>query len=156
MLQAPALPLHGGILFPDGLQLFRGHQPQAAADLGEPLVGVVLPVEQAVLGAGGHHPIGLVGALGDQVVDEHPDVPLVPAENQGLLSLNFQRGVDPGYKTLNGGLLIAGGAVELPRPVQAGDFFCLQGGPAPYRPGIFFVSRVSSSSVGSTQSYSMA
>ena len=96
--------------------------------MSRPLVGVVLPVEQAVLGAGGHHPVGLVGALGDQVVNEHPDVPLVPAEDQGLLALNFQRGVHAGNKALNGGLLIAGGAVELSRPVQAGDFFCLQGG----------------------------
>ena len=102
-----------------------GHQAQPVPDGGEALVGVVLAVEQAVLGAGGHHAVGLVGALGHQVVDEHPDVALVPAEDQGGLPQKLQRGVHPGHKPLDGGLLIAGGAVELPRPVQPGDVLYL-------------------------------
>ncbi len=85
-------------------------------------------LEEAVLRPGGHHPVGLVGALGHQVVDEHPDVPLFPAEDQRFPAQELQRGVDARHRALDGGLLIAGGAVELPRPVEAGDFFVLQGG----------------------------
>ena len=44
------------------------HQPGPAPQRGQPLVGVILPQQQPVLRPGGHHPVGLVGALGDQVV----------------------------------------------------------------------------------------
>ena len=85
-------------------------------------------MDEAVLRPGGHHPVGLVGTLGHQVIDEHPDVPVSPGEDEGLFPLQLQRRVDAGDEALGGGLLITGGAVELSRPVQAGDFFALQGG----------------------------
>ena len=94
----------------------------------QPPVGVVLPVEQAVLGAGGHHAVRLIGALGHQIVDEHPDVPLVPPQNEGLPVQKLQGGIHPGHEALDGGLLVAGGAVELPGPIEARHPLVLQGG----------------------------
>ena len=98
------------------------------ADGGQALVGVVLAVDEPVLGAGGHHPVGLLGALGHQVVDEHPDVAVAAAEDQRLPPQQLQGGVDPGHKALGRRLLIARGAVELARPVEAGHRLALQGG----------------------------
>ena len=96
------------------------------ADGRQPPVGVVLPQHQAVLAAGGHDAVGLLGALGDEVVDEGADVALRALEDEVPLALEFPRGVDPRREALDGGLLIAGGAVELPRPVEAGDLPVLQ------------------------------
>ena len=128
VLQPPDLLIHGGVLVQYFLIPLVADQADIVPHGAQPPVGVVLPVEEPVLGAGGHHAVGLVGALGDQIVDEHPDVPLIPPEHQRLPPQNLQRRVHPGHKALGGGLLIPGGAVELPRPVQALDFFALQGG----------------------------
>ena len=98
------------------------------ADGRQPPVGVVLPQHQAVLAAGGHDAVGLLGALGDEVVDEGADVALGALEDEVPLAPELPRGVDPRREALDGGLLIAGGAVELPRPVEAGDLPVLQGG----------------------------
>ena len=59
-------------------------EPEPAAERHQALVGVVLAQQQAVLGARGHHAVGLVGALGDEVVDEHAGVGLVAAQEQRL------------------------------------------------------------------------
>ena len=128
VLQAADLPLHGGVLLLNPGQPRPAHQPRPVSVGGQAAVGVVLPVDEAVLRPGGHHAIRLVGALGHQVVDEHPHVPVPPGQYQGWFSLQLQRGVDARHQPLGGGLLVAGGAVELPRPVQAGDLFALQGG----------------------------
>ena len=83
VLQPAHLPV-GGLIF--GQRLFillLGHQTQLIADGGQAAVGVILAVEQAVLRAGGHHAVGLVGALGHQVVHQHADVALIPAQDHG-------------------------------------------------------------------------
>ena len=78
MVQAAGLSVHGGVLLIHLRQPLPVHQPHPAAIGGEAAVGVVLPVDEAVLRPGGHHPVGLVGTLGHQVIDEHPDVPVLP------------------------------------------------------------------------------
>ena len=126
--QAPDLPVHRRVFRLHGLMPLRGDETDAQADGRQPLVGVVLPVQQPVFRPGGHHPVGLVGALGHQIVDEGADIALAAAQDQGLPPLELQGGVDPGHKALDRRLLIAGGAVELPRAVEAGDLLALQGG----------------------------
>jgi hypothetical protein len=54
-------------------------QAELAADAGQAQVGVVLAQLQPVLGARGEHAVGLAGALGDQIVDQHPGVGLIAA-----------------------------------------------------------------------------
>ena len=61
MLQAADLPVHLAVFLLDGLVPCPAHQADLVADGAQPLVGIVLAVEEAVLGAGGHHPVGLVG-----------------------------------------------------------------------------------------------
>ena len=52
----------------------------------EPGIGVVLPQQQAVLGPRGEEPVGLLGAAGDQIIDEDPDVGLGPVEDERFLA----------------------------------------------------------------------
>ena len=48
--------------------------PSAQPDRGQPLVGIVGPQGQPVFGARGEHPVGLAGAAGHQIVDQHADI----------------------------------------------------------------------------------
>ena len=128
MLQAVALPLHVLIFFHHPLVPLVAHQTDGVAHMAQPLISVVLAVEEAVLGARCHHTVGFVGPLGHQVVNENADVALASVQDQGLPTQNLQGGVDTGHKALDGGLLIAGGAVELTSTVEAGHLLVLQGG----------------------------
>ena len=127
--QTADLPVHRPVLLLHRRQALAADQPQPVADGGEAVVRVVLPQQQPVLATAGHHPVWLVGALGHQIVDEGADVGLAPGEDQGRLPLQLQGGVDPGHKALDRRLLVAGGAAELPGPVEARDPLHLQGGP---------------------------
>ena len=70
---------------------------------------------QAVLGPAGEHAVRLVDAPGHQVVDHHADVRLVAAAAPAArCPRSATRGVDAGDQALRGGLLVAGGAVDLP------------------------------------------
>ena len=57
-------------------------QADAPAELGQAEVGVVVPEQQPVLGPAREHPVGLVDAAGDQVVDQDADVRLRPVEDE--------------------------------------------------------------------------
>ena len=80
----------------------------------QPFVGVILSQEQTVLGTGSHHPVGLLAAPCDKVVDEHSYIGLRTVKNNRLFSLYESGGVYSGYKSLGGGFLVTGAAVELP------------------------------------------
>ena len=64
MLQALALLFDGLVFGLYRLVTFPADQADVIADRGQALVGVVLPLEQAVLGAAGHHAVRLIGAFG--------------------------------------------------------------------------------------------
>ena len=83
-------------------------------------------MQQAVFRPAGHNAVGFLRPLGHQIVNEGADVAGVPGEDQREPTLNFQCGVDAGHQSLRGGFLVAGGAVELPRAVQAGNQFGFQ------------------------------
>ena len=74
-------PVYGGVFRLHPGHSLPGHQPHAAPVSGQAAVGVVLPVDEPVLRPGGHHAVGLIGALGHQVVNEDPDVALFPAQD---------------------------------------------------------------------------
>ena len=79
-----------------------------------------MPERQAILGAAGEHPIGLVDAAGDEIVDQDADVGPRAVEDQGRIALDRQGGVDAGDQPLGGRLLVAGRAVDLTGEEQAG------------------------------------
>ena len=127
-LQAVQLRLHGAVFFLHSGETPLRDKAQLMADFREALVRVVLPVQQPVLAAGGHHAVGLVGSLGDQVVNQRADVALIPPEDERLLALQLPCGVHPGDEALDGRLLVPGGAVELARAVKVRDLLGFQRG----------------------------
>ena len=128
VLQPVDLPLDGIVLFLHRPEPLLRHEADLIAPPGEPLVGVVLPQHQPVLAAGGHDAVGFVGALGHQIVNQGADVALRSGKDKGAFPFQLPGGVDASHKALNGGLLVSGGAVELPRAVQSGHLLGLQGG----------------------------
>ena len=88
-------------------------EPQPVGERRQAAVGVVGPQQQAILRPAGEHPVRLVGAAGDQIVDHHADVGLIAAQHQRLFVSDRQRRVRPGDESLGGGLFVAGGAVDL-------------------------------------------
>ena len=115
--QALDFPADRGILLLHGPEAFPAHKARLIAPPGQPQVRVVLAEQEPVFAPGGHDAVGLVGALGHQVVDEGADVALRPGEDEGVLPPELPHGVDPGHEALDRRLLIAGRAVELPRAV---------------------------------------
>ena len=118
----------GDVLFLHRPEPFLRHQADLIAPPGEPLVGVVLPQHQTVLAAGGHDAVRLVGALRHQIVDQGTDVALRPGKDKGAFPFQLPGSVDTRHKALDGGLLVSGGAVELPRAVQPRHLFRFQRG----------------------------
>ena len=96
--------------------------------LDQPLLRVILTEQQAEFGAGGHHTVWLGGALGHQIINQHADVGGGTGENEGIPPLQLAAGVDGGDQTLCGGLLIAGGTVELAGAIEILHRFRLQRG----------------------------
>ena len=101
-------------------------QAQLAADAGQAHVGVVLAQLQPVFGAAGEHAVRLVGAVGDQVVDQYAQIRFVAARAPASLLAGETRGIEAGQQALRGGFFIAGGAVDLAGEEQAADGLGLQ------------------------------
>ena len=116
LLEGGGAGLLGLVLGPGGVV----DEAEAAAVRGEAAVRVVDAQVQAELGARGEHAVGLVGALGDEVVDEDAGVGLGAVERERRFAASrCQRGVDAGHQALAGGLLVAAGAVDLAGEVEA-------------------------------------
>ena len=125
-LQPGALGVYQPVFFLHGGKAFVRYQPDAVADGAQALVGVVLPVQQAVFRAGGHDAVRLVCALGHEIVHERADIPVRAAEDHRRAPEQLERCVHARNKALHRRLLIAGRAVELTRPVETGYFLGLQ------------------------------
>ena len=103
------------------------NKADGVADGAQAFIRVVLPVEQAILAAGGHHAVGLVGALGHQVVNQRADVSVLAVQDEGTFPFQLPRRVHAGDKALHRRLLITGGTVELSRSVEARNLLRFQG-----------------------------
>ena len=79
-------------------------EPELCAAVGE---------QQAVFGTAGEHAVRLVGALGDEIVDEDADVALVASDDQRRLLADLVHGVDTGKQALRRGFFVAGRAIDL-------------------------------------------
>ena len=86
---------------------------------GEPAVGVVDAQVQAKFRARSEHAVRLVGALGDEVVDEDAGVAFAAVHGEGRLAFEPKRGVDAGHDALAGGFLITACSVDLASEVEA-------------------------------------
>ncbi len=88
---------------------------QRASRFGQPQIGIVLAQLQSVLGAAGKHAVRLGDAARDEVVNQNAEVGLVAARAPAVFAGREPGGIDAGKDSLRGGLLVAGGAVDLSR-----------------------------------------
>src|SRR5205085_8720620 len=85
---------------------------ETIGDWRQALVDGVASEEQAVLRAGGEHPIRLLGALRDEVVDHHRRVRLIAAQDYRLATAHELERVDTGEESLRACFFVAGGPVD--------------------------------------------
>ena len=104
------------------------HQTVFPADGGQALVGVILPQGQPVFAAAGHHAVRIHNALGDQIIHQRTQIAGMPRQDELFPAQRVAGGVQTGKQSLRGGFFIAGGAVELPCPVQAAHDLAFQRG----------------------------
>ncbi len=93
----------------------------------ETAVGVVDAQVEAELGSRGEHAIRLVGALGDQVINEDRGVGLGAIEDERCVIAYFKSCVNARHQALAGGFFVAAGAVNLASQEEVGDLFGFEG-----------------------------
>jgi hypothetical protein len=98
VFQPVDFPVHGLVFLKNFPVALVRDEADPVPDVGKAEVGVVLPVQKPVLGAGRHDAVRFVRALCHQVVDERADVPLVPADDHGLFSRSFSDALTPATK----------------------------------------------------------
>ena len=104
------------------------HKADGAAKRGKALVGIILPQVKPVFRTAGHHAVGVQHALCHKVVHQRADIAFLPGQHHPFFPAHGARRIDARQQALCGGLLIAGGAVELPCAVQPLHRLCLQRG----------------------------
>ena len=107
---------------------FGGGEAEFDGERGEAAIGVVVAEEEAMLGAGGEHPVGVFDAFCDEVVHHDTDEGAVAGEDEGGLLFGLEGGIDAGEDALTGGFFVAGGAVDLSGEVEAGEELGFEGG----------------------------
>ena len=117
---------HKAVFFQHVLIAFLGEQPQFVSQRHQTLVSVVLPQDQPVLAAGSHHAVGILTALGHQIVYQRADIGSGSVHDKRRLALHCQCGIDAGNQSLCGSFLVAGTAVELSCSEQSGNLLALQ------------------------------
>src|SRR5579884_512644 len=98
------------------------------ADLHQPKVSVVVTKQQAVLRSRGEHSVWLSGILGNEVVDQYPDVSLRSIEHQRRLAAYLERRIDARDNALGGRFFVSRRTVDLTRMIKAGDQLGFKGG----------------------------
>ena len=96
--------------------------------LGQTEIRIVLAENEPVFAAAGHHPVRLIGALRHQIIDQRSDIGLVAAQDERLLTPDFQRRIDTRHEPLRRSLLIAARSVRLTCRIQPGQLLDLQRG----------------------------
>src|SRR5713226_3916908 len=89
-------------------------------------VGIVNAKMEAELGARGEHSVRLVGALGNEVIDQDRRIRLGAIEDEWWLTLYFQASIDARDNSLAGGFLVSAGAVDLAGEEEAFNLLCLK------------------------------
>lgn len=130
---------HGGLLC-EGDELVTGGpfflqeaeavvigQSERVGAFGESHIGIVLPEQDTVFGAGGKHAVGFIDAFGDEVIDKDADVSFVSSEDKGCSSVAEDMGIDTGHDTLSGGFFVSGGAIDLSGEEQGLHLFECEG-----------------------------
>src|SRR6185369_3996397 len=83
-------------------------------------IGIVFAQQQTILSPRGKHPVGLVvRSLRDEIVNQHTDIRLVPAEDYRLFPTKTQYSVDSSHDPLSCSLLVSRGPVDLAGVIES-------------------------------------
>ena len=126
VLEALDLAAHRVVFAHDLLQRFIADKAKLMPDGRKALVGVVLPQQQPVLRAGGHHAVRLLGALGHQIVNQNTDITFGTIQNQRISMQNRHSCINTGDQSLGCSLFISTASVELSATEQTIDILKLQ------------------------------
>ena len=107
------------ILLRGGGPLRFRNEPELPRLRGQPDIRVILAKQEPVLRSAGKHPVRLLGAAGDQVVDQDADIRLGPAETKCGFTQDLEASIDSCHKALGCSLFVAGGAIDLARKKEA-------------------------------------
>ena len=88
---------------------------------GETLISVIVAEEEAMLGAGGEHAVGVFDTFSHEVVDHNADEAVVAGEDDFGLIGRKAGSVDSGDDALPGGFFVAGCSVDLPGEEESGE-----------------------------------
>jgi len=80
----------------------------------EPEIGVIFPQQKTILRPRGEHTIGLVGPLGNKIVNQHPRIRFRSLEDKWGFPADLQYSINPGHETLGSSLFVTRGAIYLP------------------------------------------
>ena len=95
---------------------------------GQALVRIVRSQGQTVFGAGREHPIRLGDTARHQDHRSRPDIGFGPIKERIGFAAAIPDGIQTGDQALRAGLLISGGAIDLPGEKQSRHRFDLQSG----------------------------
>src|SRR5215472_5023888 len=73
------------------------HQSQFAAPRLQPVIGIVVSQQQSIFGTGSEHPIRLIDAVTDEVLNQDPDVSLAAIQPKQRPARGCQGRVDARY-----------------------------------------------------------
>ena len=93
---------------------------------GQTNVGIVLTQKGAILRTTGKHSVGFIGAFGDQIINQHPNVGFASLKHNRSIAHMIAMCIDPCHEPLSGRFFITRCAVDLPSKEKAFDQFSFQ------------------------------
>ena len=105
---------------------FSARQSDLLGDRRQTVICIVDPQVQPVFGPGGEHPVRLVRALRDEIVDHDPDVALRSRNDDRRSAQNGLRRIDPGDQSLASRLFVSRRSVDLSGKEESRQLFHLQ------------------------------
>ena len=102
-------------------------QAQLPGLLRQTQICIILPEKDPVFRTGGKHPIRLIDALRNQIVNQNPDIRLITTKDERIFLLNLQVRIDARHQTLGSGFLITRRTVDLSCQEQVLNTFRFQG-----------------------------
>src|SRR5262249_39127134 len=102
------------------------NQPELSAERLQSLISIVIPQRKPTFGSRRKHPVWLIHALGNQVVDENSDIGLSPIKRDRGPPGCAQGGIDAGYQTLTRCFFVARRPIDLTGEKQPFDASCFE------------------------------
>ena len=105
---------------------FLTDQPCPQANMRQPQIGIVLPEQEAVFAARGHHAIRFRRSLGHKIINQRADIGFAAVQHHAFAAQQLTGGIDSRHQPLRSRLFITGTAVKLACSVKPRHRLTLQ------------------------------